>query len=254
MTLRVGRITYDKKGQHIPSYDGFSPIICMTRSSAYGSLSPYELRDNNQRNIENLWQFSKIYKNVDKTTSHYSRFDKTVIWEHPAEKHIDDVNKPTLEYWAWRRKGMNTLHAVRYPVGFTGRHQCKGAIWEETVHEKTPETELDIKSDKFLDYIEARKKIYLPLYLKYVKGKPQFKKLVERYKKGEKLLILEIDGPHQESLPYYQETYNVDENWIRKDTIEISDNSLSIMLNDSKHPFGHGYCLAWAIRESSIHP
>jgi hypothetical protein len=98
-----------------------------------------------------------------------------------------------------------------------------------------------------LDYIAARKAIYLPLYLKLVVAKPQFSELRQRLAAGENLLIIEVDGPHQESLPYYKERYNVADNFIENSTVLATQENLQLVLNDAKHPFGHGYCLAAAL-------
>lgn len=42
-----------------------------------------------------------------------------------------------------------------------------------------------------------------------------------------------MDGPHEEDLQYY-----------KNNTILATKDNLTIILNDSKCPFGHGYCLA----------
>ena len=39
-----------------------------------------------------------------------------VIWEHPAETHVNDDGSLTPDYHTWREKGMNRKYAVRYPV------------------------------------------------------------------------------------------------------------------------------------------
>jgi len=46
------------------------------------------------KNIENLWQFSKVYK-----------------------QHVDDNNKPTKEWEHWRKLGFEDSWAHRYPMG-----------------------------------------------------------------------------------------------------------------------------------------
>jgi hypothetical protein len=96
-----------------------------------------------------------------------------------------------------------------------------------------------------LDYIEARKNIYLPEYIKCIKNLVKFRELEKRIEKGENLLIIEVDGPHQESLDYYKEKYGVSDDFIEESTILATKENLDIMLNDEKRPFGHGYCLAW---------
>lgn len=71
-------------------------------------------------------------------------------------------------------------------------------------------------------------------------------------KDGKNLLIVEVDGPHGESLDYYKKKYKVDDNFIEDDTILATKENLKIMLNDTKHAFGHGYCLAVALLNLSL--
>lgn len=244
--IRVGRRIYDRNGKYVdPSCPGFTTILVLTKSTAYGSLGPYELYDKRGRNMENLWQFSKVYQRVPPAKEFRSRYDKTVIWEHPEEEHVK-VDRDTYQilpaYLKWREKGMNAKEAIRYPVGFNARHQCLFSFAEK-----------DGKIVKEpLKYVEARKKIYAPTYIRLVKEKPQFKELQARLQKGENLLIVEVDGPHEESLDYYKSKYGVENDFIVGSTILCTEKNLSIMLNDEKHPYGHGYCLASALLELEV--
>jgi hypothetical protein len=71
--------------------------------------------------------------------------------------------------------------------------------------------------------------------------------LVSNVQSGQNILIHDVDGPHQESADYYSQRYSLN-NFIENGTIDARDNQvLNILLNDPKHPFGHGYCLAMAI-------
>jgi len=241
--LRVGRCLYDSKGQiSYPSFDGFTSIIVMMRShSKFASLSPYYLKNEKGQLMENIWQFSKLYEIVPKTTQRFSRWNQRIIWDHPREVHFKkengnpDEGEITNDYWKWREKGMNAPEAIRYPVGYHHRHKCLCALADDDL--STP-----------LDYVESRKKIYLPVYKKMVTKTKQFKELYNRlHLNHENLLIIEVDGPHQESLPYYKEKYGVLDDFIEEHTILATEENLNVMLNDDKHPFGHGYCLALAL-------
>lgn len=246
--IRVGRRTYSSGTQFTdPTFPGFTPIVVLMKSSAYGSLGPYELYDEYGRNMENVWQFSKVYESVPYSKQTYSRFDNTVIWEYPAETHArqeevhpDGSVRWTLlpAYFNWRNKGMNAKYAIRYPVGINHRHKCLFALAEGDL--ATP-----------LDYVESRKAIYSPLYQRLVRSRSQFKELQQRHQRGENLLIIEVDGPHEESLPYYKTKYGVTDEFIQNSTMLATPENLQIMLNDSKHPYGHGYCLAEALMNSS---
>ena len=238
--IRVARCKYVYGRMVIPTYPEFEPIVVMTPSTKYGSLSPYVLRrvlpdsDGLVRSqlMENIWQFSKVYHKVPKAKEYYSRYDRTVIWEHPEETHLVD-GELTEEYWSWREKGMNAKHPIRYPTGFHHRGQCSYALAK--------------RGGKQLSYIQARKVIYLPVYHELVITQPQFKQLLDKLKDGINLLIIEVDGPHQESLNYYKEKYGVGDEFIEKDSMPVTRENLKIMLNDPKHPFGHGYCLAMSL-------
>ena len=239
--IRVGRCVFVNGKEVDPSYPGFEPIVVMTKSSKYGAIGPYCLKDDKGRNMENIWQFHKVYETVPPSIQKYSKYDQRVIWNHPGETHVifndDNTWSLTPEYFRWREKGMNAPDPIRYPVGYNWRHKCLFSLRSvDGVIDPNP-----------LDYIEARKQIYLPLYVHLVKDHPQFKFLLEKVRRGENILIIEVDGPHQESLSYYQEKYNVNSDFIDQGTMLCNRNNLNIMLNDSKHPFGHGYCLALAL-------
>src|SRR5436853_1320399 len=110
---------------------------------------------------------------------------------------------------------MNNKDAVRYPVGFKERHQCKGILWNS---QNPQDNDIPFKAP-LLNYIEGRKRVYVPLYKEFVEKQPKFLALKERLRKGENLLIIEVDGPHQESSDYYIEKYKVDKTFIEKNTI-----------------------------------
>lgn len=230
--IRVGRCKYDGGKRIDPSYQGFTTIVVLMKGhNKWGCLGPYELKDDKGRIMENIWQFSKVYEEIPKTIQHYSRWDKTVIWSYPEEKHIIE-DKIQECYWKWRELGMNNSYAVRYPVGFGNMRLCKFALW----------------GDERLDYITARIKIYVPLYISLVKKIKEFLELKKRVEKGDKLLIVEVDGPHEESMEYYKSEWGVGSNFIELDTMLATEENLTVMLNDPIHPFGHGYCLAMALQ------
>ena len=233
--IRVGRIVYQQGKSIHPSYDGFTPIVVLTKSSKYGSLGPYVLQNEKEQIMENIWQFMKVYETVPQTKAKYSRWNSTIIWDHPAEVHVDNGGKILDSYWSWREKGLINKYPVRYPVGMKNRHTCLYALKE--------------KGGKPLSYIEARKEIYLPIYIELVKKQKQFIELKARLEKGENLLVIEVDGPHQESLAHYKSVYKVGDNFIENDTMLATYSNLQIMLNEGRHPFGHSYCLAMSLMD-----
>jgi len=174
MSIRVGRRIYDGSTFKDPSFEDYKKIICMTPSTPYGSLSPYSLKNEEGFIMENIWQFSKIFEKVPYTKHFYSRYDKTVIWEYPEEVHYVDGNI-TEDYKKWRNAGISNKHVIRYPVPFNYRSKCIGSI-------------KNIEEPILLDYISARKQIYLPLYVDMVsKDKDKYIKLKNMLLKGENL-------------------------------------------------------------------
>lgn len=245
--IRVGRRIYNKNYSSYvdPSYPGFTNIVCLTYSTEYGDLGPYQLKNEKGQIMENCFQFKKCYEQVPATKTYYSRYNKTVTWDRPAEVHFID-GKPTDAYWKWREDGMNNKYYIRYPVGMEHRHKCMFALIET-------DEETDIKHNgtfyKKLGYIDSRKQIYVPVYCELAKQRPKFKELQERLKKGENLLIIEVDACHGEALDYYKDKYHVGDDFIVGNTMLVTEQNIKIMLNDEKYAFGHGYCLGILLLE-----
>lgn len=239
-SIRVGRIIYKNGTPVHPSYPGYKPILVLTRSSPYGSIGPYLLKDEKGRIMENIWQSSKLYPWVPASKQTYSRWDSRIIWEHPQETHIDAQSKPNSKYWAWREKLGNNSEAVRYPVNNTPhRKLCMGAI---------KDSDVAAGEYRLLNLVDARREIYLYEYARLVKKEPQFVELQEKLSRGEKLLIIEIDGPHEEHLDYYKETYGVGDDFIENSTMLATYANLNLMMYDPAHSWGHGYALAATLR------
>lgn len=232
--IRVGRIVY-KKGKPIhPKFKGFTPIVVLTKCSKYGELGPYVLKDEEGVIMENKWQFSKVYPWVPDIEQTYSNWDKTIIWKHPKERHVDtDGEELNEKYWEWRKKGFAAKHAIRYPVGNTNhKKMCKYVLSED---------------GRKLGIFEGRRDVYLKTYVELVKKEDGFCDLQKRLQNHENLLIIEVDGPHQESLEYYKDKYGCEDDFIEDDTILVTMKNMDIMMKDPKHSFGHGYCLAMAL-------
>lgn len=231
MKIKVGSIIF-KNGKRIypNTPDGYKVVEVMTKCSKYSSLSPYCLQNNKEEIMENIWQFSKIYKQIEKQSIKYSNWDNTIIWEHDKETHVSHDNKILDQYWSWREKGIKCKNAIRYPAGFKDRTKCLGAIKSKDSTTK-------------LNYIDSRKQIYLPLYMDMVKNVPDF---ISLKNKNENLFIIECDGPKSTSNDYYNTKYNIDMD-IADNIIDITYEKISILLNDDTHPFGHGFCLAMSL-------
>lgn len=88
----------------------------------------------------------------------------------------DADGNPTGRYWAWARTGWNSARAHRYPVGKGRRPLC--ALWE----------------GEKLDYIEGRKRIYLPLYRNAVRQTDAYRRLKELYRTEDDIWLFDFDG------------------------------------------------------------
>lgn len=234
--IRVGKRIYNNDGSYTdPTYPNYTAIIT-TRFTEYGELGSNCLKDDDGRIMENIYRFSQLYEEVPEVKIRASNHSNKIIWSHPKETHINK-GEITSEYWEWRKKGMSCSSPVKYPCGFCGNIMTVCLLKEND--DKTVTTPLG--------YIDGRKQVYVPLYCKLVKKNNKFEELKKRLSSGENLLIIETDGPHQESLKYYKDMYKVDDNFIEKSTILVNKENIQIMLNDPKHPFGYGYCLAMAL-------
>ena len=134
-------------------------VIDTTSSSGnYQDLSPFILPAPPAKNLENLWQFSKVYK-------------KNIM---PIDGY------PDASWYKWRDAGYANPRAVRYPMG-------KGAI-----------PEYSLWNDEKLDYIQARKKIYAPEYAKNVQETGSYTLLEVQYqdclKTNRELILLDYDA------------------------------------------------------------
>ncbi|CAF0779268.1 unnamed protein product [Rotaria sordida] len=135
-------------------------------------LGPIELYSNNKdgkmfiaKNMENAWQFCKVYKQFTDT----------------------DGYSPSQAYWQWAENGWNDSKPHRFPLG-----------------RKASKPLYSLWNGKKLNYIEARKIIYAPLYAKYVEQTDAYKKLNDIYikyccedkndKHKKPMALLDFDG------------------------------------------------------------
>ena len=95
--------------------------------------------------------------------------------------HVKD-GEPTNAYWQWAQIGWNSSRAHRYPMG-KGR-KPKFALW----------------GGEKLSYIEARKKIYIPLYSNAVAKTDAYQKLKEICNENEIVYLWDFDGYRHDDL------------------------------------------------------
>jgi hypothetical protein len=216
-------------GKPLPSKDGYRTIhIHISATPLGGDLSPYVLRDEKGRLLENVWQFSKIYRRIARQRISKSRYQKSeIIWEHGEEQHIAEDGSATPAYWAWRRKGQNNQFAVRYPAGFHERSSCVASLW------------MVGGQLRWLDYIAARKHIYCGEYARLAPHTPHFKALSKLLDAGENLLIVEVDGP--DPTLSYGPYANISP---ESPCMQMDEETCKYLIEDVKKPFGHGFVIA----------
>jgi hypothetical protein len=254
--IRVGRYRgKNEPGDKIPITDGFVNVIVTSHNQKGlgASLSPYVVADSKDRIMENLWQFSKVYTRV--------HAQKQPNWTWDAEEHYITNKKTTKgklssDYWEWRQAGMEHDKPIRYPNGFRGKAECLFALWPKDGSLKSvssPKAKMEE-----LGYIEARKKIYAPLYVDLAKDNLELKKLQDMLEDGISLQIIDVDGPDivkaTGSDGVIKEPYDTMPKGIHGVTsgvgsIEITKQNIHLLMNDPDQPFGHGYVLACMLLE-----
>ena len=127
-------------------------------------------------------------------------------WQYAKvyKRHVGDDGNPTQEYFDWAREGWRYRRAVRYPMG-------KGVL-----------PEYSWWGGEQLSYIEARKRIYVPLYTKAVINTRTFEKLREFYETNGEMWLWDFDG---------------------YDHVELGM-TLKEVLNDPTRKMGHAFVLA----------
>jgi len=129
-------------------------------------LGPVHYRNIHAKNVENGWQYSKVYQG-------YTNPDGT-----PSEK-----------WFAWSKAGFQKEWADRYPMG-------KGA--KPLYSYLGPYGDFDEAEQ--LGYIDARIKIYVTLYSQAVVKSQAWKTLYELYEKEGELTLWDFDGYDYEKM------------------------------------------------------
>jgi hypothetical protein len=112
--------------------------------------TPVEMR---ALNVENLWQYSKVYP-----------------------QYIGPNGGISPEYFEWRQRGFNNYKPTRYPMG-------KGKV-----------PEFSYWHGEGLDYITARKKIYIPAYASLVIKTKAYAQLYDWVMQGMDVTLRDFDG------------------------------------------------------------
>lgn len=102
-------------------------------------------------------------------------------WQYAKvyQVHADSMGNANMKYWQWAQEGWDNPKAVRYPMGRGAKPLY--SLWQ----------------GKKLGYIEARKQIYAPLYIKAVRETQGYQTLKELYETQETLIFRDFDGWNQ---------------------------------------------------------
>lgn len=118
-------------------------------------------------------------------------------------EHVGRTDNIREEYFWWATEGWDNPRAVRYPMG-KGRKPLF-SLWK----------------GKRLDYIDARKQIYVPLYARCVTQTDTYRKLKIRMKRKGNITLLDYDAYDHRSLGM----------------------TLTDVLNDPTRKMGHAFVL-----------
>lgn len=91
-------------------------------------------------------------------------------------EHTDGEGNPTDEYFIWARDGWGQTRAVRYPM-----EKGRKPLYSWWDGEK-------------LTYVEARKRVYVPLYARAVVKTEAFAQLEELYREKDEITLRDFDG------------------------------------------------------------
>jgi hypothetical protein len=89
----------------------------------------------------------------------------------------------------------------------------------------------DVNEGIPMDYVTSRKRVYVPEYYQYIKDKDRASELRKEVDAGRNVIVYDFDGPRTAS----------------GGEISCSECSLELLtekINDTRHPFGHGYIVA----------
>lgn len=230
------------------SLDTYETINVLKWSNCkWKNLSPYLLKTDGEEEyhnlggilFENFYQGCKVYDIVYENEVYPSKYQmndpKYLWWKFEPISPSGDVilqgeNINYDLYYRWRDSLWECEKPVRYPNKIHRRKNTQFSVC------------IDIDgNERRLDYISARKEIYVKEYTRLIKKLPEYEELLSKLRKGKNIMICEIDVPARNKRGEYGK--DCDENNICHITIE----KLELLLNDTSEAFGHGLCLAYSL-------
>jgi len=211
------------------------------------NLCPYLLKTDGMENcynqggiiFENFYQGCKVYDIVYENEVYPSKYQmnnpKYLWWKFDPLTPTGDVlvKNGVLNYklyYRWR----NSLWACKNPIRYPNKmHNRKNTQFALSITKDGKETRLD--------YMSTRKEIYVKEYIRLIKKLPEYKELLDKLKRGENIMICEMDVPAKNKKGEYGK--DCDNNNI----CHMSIKKLELLLNDTNEAFGHGLCLAYSL-------
>jgi hypothetical protein len=137
------------------------------------------------------------------------------LWQFAKvyNQHLDENGNPTDQYFQWAQKGWNDKFAHRYPMG------------------RGMKAEYSYWAGEKLSYVEARLKIYLPIYAKLVQKTSAFEKLKLIYESKDKNEILYLQDFDAHNLNKIDNYYDL---WKNPD-IKVGHAYVLAMLLENKY-------------------
>lgn len=186
--MNPGRILIGHKACFLDAKSNIKSYKLIDLNYNYKDLDGKFLKNNKNQILENVWQSSKVYRT---SFSCIHKKHGTILWNHPIENHLNDNNKLTYEYFAWKQKLMNNKFPIEYPVGISNKNKFEFIMDDNGKIYKGSQ-----------GYMEAYKNIYINGYIENVNGISRFNDLKKEYLNGQNILIL------CENLPYYSQYFN----------------------------------------------
>lgn len=217
-------------------------------NSKWKALCPYYLKtDGNERcfnrgNVlfENYYQGCKVYDIVYENSVYPSVYHMNkpeyLWWKYSpicptGDVLCDDSGCVNMElYLRWRDSLWDCPNPIRYPNKRNLRKNTRYSIC------------IDANGNvNTYDYISARKEIYVKEYIRLIKHTKEYAILLDKVKKGQNIMICEIDVPKNGKKSEYGKDCDAN------DACDMTIEKLEKLMNDPSEAFGHGLCLAYSL-------
>ena len=226
----------------VPGYETIN--VLKWNNSKWKSLCPYLLKtDGNEDCInpggilfENFYQGCKVYPTVHDNEVYPSKYQQGnpqyLWWKYEPQNPQGDIllnpdGSINYElYFRWRDSLWACKNPIRYPNGINRRRHAQFSLAIDKNGNQTR-----------MDYITARKQIYVKEFMRLIRAVPEYTVLLNKLRNGQNLMLCEVDVPAPGKKGAYA-----------SDTVCYMDiGKLETLMNDTQESFGHGLCIAYAL-------